>query len=79
MDHTHSDENDKLVTIVEYARLEEAIVARSILEAAGIDVFLADENFAWVAHRGMSIRLQVHESDAAEALKILNSSTAESL
>ncbi len=78
MPYWDSEQRDELVTIVEYDRLEEAIVGRSILEAAGIDVFLAGENFAWVAHRGMGVRLQVHTSDAVEAIRILKEGTAES-
>ncbi len=78
MPYEDPQQRDELVTIMEYDRLEEALVARSMLEAAGIEVFLADENIGWVAPRSLSTRLQVSKSDALEAIKILSSSTAES-
>ncbi len=69
--------SEELVTIEQYDRLEEAIVARGMLEALGIKVFLADENLCWMTSRAFGVRLQVRQSDAAEAQRILRAGSAE--
>jgi hypothetical protein len=65
-----------LVTIRRYRDLSEAIVARSMLEAAGMEVFLQDENLVrldWqVSNFIGGIRLQVPASDSAAATELLD-------
>lgn len=56
-------------------RLEQAVVARTVLESAGIECFLADENmmrifWPYQAAAG-GVRLQVLDSDAELALELL--------
>jgi hypothetical protein len=73
----------KLVTLRQYRDLSEAIVARGMLESAGINVFLQDENLVrldWqVSNFIGGIRLQVDEADAAAALELLAQPVPESI
>jgi hypothetical protein len=66
----------KLVTIRRYRDLSEAIVARSLLEAAGIPVFLRDENLVrleWqISNFIGGIRLQVEDTNEYAATEILD-------
>jgi hypothetical protein len=68
--------NRNLVTIRHYRDLSEAIVARSLLESAGIEVFLRDENLVrldWqVSNFIGGIRLQVEAKDEAAAVELLS-------
>ena len=65
-----------LVTIRRYRDLSEAIVARSMLESAGMYVFLRDENLVrldWqVSNFIGGIRLQVEAGDEAAAVDLLS-------
>ncbi len=65
-----------LVTVRRYRDLSEAIVARSVIEAAGMLCFLQNENMVrldWqISNFIGGIRLQVAASDAAEAEEILS-------
>jgi hypothetical protein len=65
-----------LVTLRRYRDLSEAIVARSLLESAGIVVYLYDENLVrldWqISNFIGGIRLQVEEADAAAANDLLD-------
>jgi hypothetical protein len=65
-----------LVTVRRYRDLSEAIVARSLLESAGIAVSLQDENLVrldWQVSNGIGgIRLQVDAPDAAAAAALLD-------
>ena len=65
-----------LVTIRRYRDLSEAIVARSMLESAGIGVYLRDENLVrldWqVSNFIGGIRLQVDAADEQNALELLS-------
>lgn len=65
----------KLVTVRRYRDLSEAIVARSVIEGAGIVCFLQNENMVrldWqISNFIGGIRLQVAESEAAIAEEIL--------
>lgn len=61
----------RFVTIRSYRDLSEAIVARSMLESAGVEALLRDENLIrldWqVSNMIGGVRLQVPEADAAGA------------
>jgi hypothetical protein len=76
-------ESRKLVTIRRYRDLSEAIVARSLLESAGIPVELRDENLVrldWqVSNFIGGIRLQVDETDAVTATELLDMPVPESI
>jgi hypothetical protein len=65
-----------LVTLRRYRDLSEAIVARSLLESAGIVVYLRDENLVrldWqISNFIGGIRLQVEASDAPVATELLD-------
>ncbi len=69
---------DRLVTVAEYLNLHQAILDRMLLEAAGIDAFIADEHLARIAGPfhlvlGGRLRLQVPESEADDARCVLSS------
>ncbi len=68
--------DQKLVTVRRYRDLSEAIVARAVIEGAGIYCFLQNENMVrldWQLSNFIGgIRLQVAESDAAVAEQILS-------
>lgn len=63
------------MTVARFARLEEALVARGVLESAGIECFLADENMMNIAGpHGLVLggaRLQVLDSDVEAARELL--------
>jgi Putative prokaryotic signal transducing protein len=67
-----------LVTLRRYRDLSEAIVARTLLESAGIYVFLRDENLVrldWqMSNLIGGIRLQVEAKDEAGAAELLQQS-----
>jgi hypothetical protein len=68
------NEAPELVTIRQFGNLAEALLARSCLDSAGIQCFLADANMAWLDSpvvRGM--RLQVSPADAETAIAVLES------
>lgn len=66
----------ELVTIRRYRDLSEALVARAVIESAGIFCFLKDENFArleWqISNLIGGIRLQVDTTDVEAAEAILS-------
>lgn len=66
-----------VITIATFPRLEQAVVARTVLESAGIECFLADENMARIVGPYQAaaggIRLQVLDSEAEAALELLRS------
>jgi Putative prokaryotic signal transducing protein len=66
-----------IVTIKRYRDLSEAIVARSLLQSAGIVVVLCDENLVrldWqISNFIGGIRLQVNSEDEQEAREIIDS------
>ena len=67
-------EAPELVTIRKFGNLAEALLAKTRLDSAGIECFLADSNMAWMDSplvRGM--RLQVSPADAENAIVILES------
>jgi len=69
------DKEVQLVTVQRYRDLSEAIVARSVLESAGIVCFLQDENVVrldWGYSNFIGgMRLQVEAEDEADALELL--------
>jgi hypothetical protein len=75
--------SSKLVTIRRYRDLSEAIVARSLLESAGLRVELRDENLVrldWQYSNMIGgIRLQVEEADAAAATALLDEPAPETI
>jgi hypothetical protein len=81
-DRVGSNESANLVSIRRYRDLSEAIVARSLIESAGIFCFLRDENFArleWqVSNLIGGIRLQVPAEDAEAATELLDQPVPES-
>jgi len=76
-------ESRKLVTVRRYRDLSEAIVARGMLESAGIAVELRDENLVrldWqVSNFIGGIRLQVDEADANAGLELLEQPVPETI
>ena len=68
--------SNRLVTVRRYRDLSEAIVARAVIEAAGMPCFLQNENIVrldWqISNFVGGIRLQVAASDAATADEILS-------
>jgi hypothetical protein len=70
-------------TIRRYRDLSEAIVARCLLESAGIEVDLRDENLVrldWqVSNFIGGLRLQVEQEDAADATEILDAPIPETI
>jgi hypothetical protein len=71
---------EKLVTIATFHNEMEFLLARARLESAEIECFALNENMlrmaAWHAHILGGIRLQVRESEAADASAILRHSAA---
>jgi len=65
-----------LVTIAQYRDMPEAVVARSVLESAGIPCFLRDENFVrmdWLLSNMIGgMRLQVDAEDEIVARQLLS-------
>jgi hypothetical protein len=72
-----------LVTLRQYRDLSEAIVARGVVESAGIFCVLKDENFVrldWqMSNLIGGIRLQVPSDDAEAALAVLSQPIPESI
>jgi hypothetical protein len=65
----------RLVTLRRYRDLSEALVARALLESAGIQSWIADENFVrmdwFYSNMVGGMRLQVDEHDETDARAIL--------
>ncbi len=82
MPYWNPDKPDELVTIADYHSLEAAISDRMLLESAGIAAFIADEHTARIAGPfhpvlGTKLRLQVAESEAEDAVRILKAPLTE--
>src|SRR5271170_1771821 len=73
---TPAEAGPGFVTIRRYRDLSEAIVARSLLESAGIAAYLRDENLVrleWqISNFIGGIRLQVERADEAAAAELLS-------
>ena len=68
-----STRQDKVITIATYSDSLQAELAKAELEDKGIRCFLAeDPTHLLYGYTVGTIRLQAKESDAKEALKILN-------
>jgi hypothetical protein len=86
-DHDEDELDDspesRLVTVRRYRDLSEAIVARTVLESAGLFCVLRDENMVrmeWQISNGIGgLRLQVRVRDEAEATELLNQPMPESI
>jgi len=65
----------KLFTIARYSQSVDAYLAKTRLDAAGIECFILDENLIsmnWLYSNALGgVKLQVELSDAEEAKKIL--------
>jgi hypothetical protein len=72
---------EKLVTIKTYSYHNDCLIDKAKIESAGIPCMLVDENTIMVqpfySNALGGIKLQVNESDAEEALKILSDSPPE--
>jgi hypothetical protein len=69
--------NDKLVTVARFSDYVEAELARQLLEGAGITAFVMGQNVGNVyagVPAAVDIQLQTPESQAAEAIEILEAS-----
>jgi hypothetical protein len=68
----------RLVTLRQYMTLPEALVSKSILDSAGIESFLGDQNIIrldWFLSNALGgVKLRVREEDAEEAAALLNQS-----
>jgi hypothetical protein len=69
-------EQRELVTIRLFRDLPDALLAKSLLESAGIECFLADDNMVrldWFLSNALgNMRLQVNKNDAETAIEILD-------
>jgi len=73
---TDSVEEPELMTIRKFRDLPEAILAKGLLESAGIECYLADDNIVrldWFLSNAIgNMRLQVKPADAETAIEILD-------
>lgn len=76
------EQHPKVVTLRTFTNVQEALFAKSVLDSAGIESFLADENLIrldWFLSNAIGgIKLWVKEEDAATAEAILDQSRPES-
>jgi hypothetical protein len=72
---THEFEFQDLVTIRQFRDLPEAILARGVLESAGIEAFLADDNIVrmdwFISNLVGGIKLKVRNEDLETANEVL--------
>lgn len=71
----------RLVTIRQFRDVPEALMAKTILNSAGIECFLADQNIIWTdwfySNAVGGVKLRVRAEDAAAALDLLDQSRVE--
>jgi hypothetical protein len=76
------DEGPRLVTIRQYLSVQEALLAKSALESAGITCFLGDQHVIrldWFLSNALGgVKLQVRDEDIAAANEILDQQQPES-
>lgn len=81
IDEDERERSGPPVMIRRYQGLSEALLSKSILESAGIESFLADENLIRIdwfySNLVGGIKLLVRGEDAEEAIKVLEQSTPE--
>lgn len=74
-------EPSKIVTIRKYLNVPDALLAKSLLESAGIECFLADENLVrldWFWSNAIGgVKLWVREEDAPAAIAVLDQNPPE--
>jgi hypothetical protein len=70
--------HSRIVNLRKYLTLPEALLAKSILESAGIEAFLGDQNIVrmdWFLSNALGgVKLRVREEDAEDAAALLNKS-----
>jgi len=71
----------KVVNLRQYMTLPEALLAKSILDSAGVESFLGDQNIIrmdWFLSNALGgVKLRVREEDLEVALALLNPSRAD--
>jgi hypothetical protein len=71
----HEAELPSVVTLRQFLTVQEAVMAKSILDSAGIESFLADENVIsmnWLWSNALGgVKLQVRKADVAVASELL--------
>jgi hypothetical protein len=77
----HEVELPSIVTLRQFLTVQEAVMAKSILDSAGIESFLADENvismnWPWSNALG-GVKLQVRTTDVAVASELLEQKLSE--
>jgi len=76
-----SDENLKLVIVQRYRDMPQALIAKSILDSAGLQSFLSDDNVLrmdWMISNAVGgAKLLVREEDAESARALLKQNTPE--
>jgi hypothetical protein len=74
-------ELSKVVNLRQYMTLPEALLAKSILDSAGIESFLGDQNIIrmdWFLSNALGgVKLRVREEDVEAATALLNRSRAD--
>jgi hypothetical protein len=70
--------HSRIVNLRKYMTLPEALLAKSILESAGIEAFLGDQNIVrmdWFLSNALGgVKLRVREEDAEDAAALLDKS-----
>jgi hypothetical protein len=83
VDEPEEPELRRLVTVRTYRDLSEAFVGRSLLESAGIQAWIADENLVrmdwFLSNTVGGLRLQVEAPDEADARAILEQGVPETI
>jgi hypothetical protein len=74
----YKKEHSRIVILLKYMTLPEALLAKSILDSAGIESFLGDQNIVrmdWFLSNALGgVKLRVREEDAEEAAALLGQS-----
>ena len=77
----HEVELPSIVTLRQFLTVQEAVMAKSILDSAGIESFLADENVIsmnWLWSNALGgVKLQVRKTDVADASELLEQKLSE--
>jgi hypothetical protein len=77
----HEIELPSIVTLRQFLTVQEAVMAKSVLDSAGIESFLADENVIsmnWLWSNALGgVKLQVRKTDVAVASELLEQKLSE--